>query len=150
MTWYYELLFFIKEYADLSKEAEDASPQPVILIQGTQANVKSAFLICEKMVLSKIDAVDIPIVLFAAYYVFNIKYASGCTNLFSFLEVIFINAPPPKRAKINHFINMLEHIQWRRCIHSNYVFCCLLLFIMLMFYYHAYVYMYCLYVYRIL
>lgn len=96
----------LQEFADVAKEAQNVSPQPVVMVRGTQVKVKDAFLVCEKMVLSRIDADDIPLMLFATYYVFNIRYPIGCTN---FLEVIFINATPPKRARLNHFINMLEH-----------------------------------------
>ena len=71
--------------------------------------VKDAFLICENMVLTRIDAADIPLMLFAAYYTFNISYPVGCTNFFTFLEIAFINATVPKRAWLQHFVNMLEH-----------------------------------------
>ena len=104
-----DVFFFTKEFADVSKEAKSMSPPPVVVVQGTQTKVKAAFLVCEKVVLSKVDAVHIPLILFAAYYTFNIKYPSGCSNFFSFLEVLFLNAVPPKRAKLNHFLNMLEH-----------------------------------------
>ena len=79
------------------------------MIRGTRLKVKDAFLICEKIVLSRIEVADIPLILFAAYYVFNIVYPIGCTNFFSFFEVIFLNSTPPKRARLNHLINMLEH-----------------------------------------
>lgn len=93
-------------------EAEKAPrPQPFVIVRGTSRCIKDAFLVCEKMVLSKIKPFDLPIILFAAYYVFNMQYCSGCTNFFTFLEVLFINAAPPKRAKLNHFINMIEHVE---------------------------------------
>lgn len=93
----------------MAKEALSVSPPPVVMVRGTQVKVKDAFLICEKMVLARIDAVDIPLMLFATYYAFNIRYPIGCTNFFSFMEVIFINATPPKRARLQNFVNMLEH-----------------------------------------
>ena len=80
------------------------------MVRGTATKVKDAVLSIEGTVLSKINPIDIPIVLFAAYYVFNIKYKNGTANFYSFSEVIFINATPPKRAKLNHFINMIEHV----------------------------------------
>jgi len=102
------MYYFLQEFADVAEEAKQAvHPQPLVIIRGTAADPKDAFLICEKQVLSKVAAGDLPIVLFATYYVFNMQYCSGCTN-FSFFKVLFINAAP-KRAKFNHFLNMLEH-----------------------------------------
>lgn len=104
------MYYFLQEFTDVAEEAKQAvHPQPLVIIQGTAADPKDAFLVCEKQVLSKVAAGDLPIVLFATYYVFNMQYCSGCTNFFSFFEVLFINAAPPKRAKLNHFLNMLEH-----------------------------------------
>ena len=78
-------------------------PQPVIIIRGTCTEPKDAYLVCEKLVLSKFSPADVPLMLFATYYVFNMHYCSGCTNFFTFLEVLFLNVAPPKRAKLNHF-----------------------------------------------
>ena len=69
---------------------------------------KDGFLACEKTLMSKVKLVDIPIVLFATYYVFNMEYSIGCSNYFSFLEVIFLNCAT-KRNKINHLLNMLDN-----------------------------------------
>ena len=41
---------------------------------------KDGFLACEKTLMSKVKLVDIPIVLFAKYYVFNMEYSIGCSN----------------------------------------------------------------------
>ena len=83
--------------------------QPLVILRETPTKVKDAHLVCEKMVLTKVVPQDLPIILFAAYYVFNMQYCSGCTNFFTFLEVIFLNATPPKRTKLNSFLNMLEY-----------------------------------------
>lgn len=96
------MYYFLQEFTDVAEEAKQAvHPQPLVIIRGTAADPKDAFLVCEKQVLSKVAAGDLPIVLFATYYVFNMQYCSGWTNFFSFFEVLSINAAPPKRAKLN-------------------------------------------------
>ena len=61
--------------------------------------------------MSRIDLTIVPIILFASYYVFNLQYCTGCTNVFLFLEVLFLNAPPVKRSKLRNFLNSLENIE---------------------------------------
>ena len=85
-------------------------PQPVVIVRGTYTKFKDAYLVCEKIVLCKITQ-DLPIILFAAYYVFNMQYCSGCTNFYSFFEVLFLAIKPPKRTRLNNFLNMLENIK---------------------------------------
>ena len=58
--------------------------------------------------MSKADLADMPIILFAMYYVFNMEYSIGCSNYFGFFEVIFLNTAT-KRNKINHLLNMLDN-----------------------------------------
>ena len=83
--------------------------QPIVIIRGTPKNPADGYLVCEKSLLSKINEADLPIVLFATYYVFNMQYCSG-TNFFIFLEAIFLNIAAPKKTKINHLLNMLVNI----------------------------------------
>ena len=86
-------------------------PQPVILVQGRMAEsgAKAAYLVVEKQILCKIDACNIPITLLAAYYAFNICYCHGCTNVYSFFEVLFLDASPPKRTRLRHFLTRIEN-----------------------------------------
>ena len=79
----------------MAESKSDLHPQTFVIVRGNYYKVKDAYLVCKKMVLSKIKPFDLPLVLFATYYVFNIQYCSGCTNFFSFLEVPFLNATPP-------------------------------------------------------
>ena len=44
-----------------------------------------------------------PYILLAAFYVFNMQYMSGCTNVFSFLEYLFVDVPVPKRRHFSIF-----------------------------------------------
>ena len=80
------------------------------MARGTLEAPKEAFLICEKMIMCQIPGEDIAVVLFAAYYTFNMQYCCGCTNLFCLLEVLYLNATPPKRTRLMNIINMLENM----------------------------------------
>ena len=63
------MYYFPQEFAGVAEEAKQAvHPQP-LTIRGTAAHPKDAFLVCEKQVLSKVATGDLPIILFATYYV---------------------------------------------------------------------------------
>ena len=86
-------------------------PQPLNLVRGTVKKPKEGYLVSEQLVLSKVKIEQIPVNLFATYYVYNMEYCPGARNYFNFLEVIFLNVPAPKKAiKINHLLNMLDNI----------------------------------------
>ena len=100
-----------QEFSDASAEAKKLEQaQPIVIIRGTPKHPKDAHLVCERSLLSKINVADLPIALFATYYVFNMQYCAGCTNFFSFLEAIFLNIAAPKKTKINHLLNMLDNL----------------------------------------
>ena len=101
-------MYFFQEFSDVSTEAKNTEyPQPVIIIRG-QAD---GYLVVDNRIMSRIDLTDVPIILFASYYIFNLQHCTGCTNVFSFLEVLFLNAPPVKRSKLRNFLNSLENIE---------------------------------------
>lgn len=79
---------------------------PVVTVRGSVEQPREAFLICEKKILSQIPGEDAALVLFATYYAFNMQYPQGCSNIFSFLEVLFLEATPPKKTKLLHILNM--------------------------------------------
>jgi len=81
-----------------------------VIIRGQAKAPKDGYLVVENRIMSKIDLADVPLILFASYYVFNMQYCTGCTNVFSFLEVLFLNAPPIKRTKLKNFLNCLDSI----------------------------------------
>ena len=82
------------------------------MAQGTVEAPKEAFLIYEKMmmIMCQNPGEDVAVVLFAAYYTFNMQCCCGCTNLFCLLEVLYLNATPPKRTRLMKIINMLENM----------------------------------------
>ena len=64
--------------------AEVSIPQPCVV-------VKDAFLVIEKQIVCRIpDLTDLPAVLLAALYTFNLHYTEGCSNLYSFFEVTLL------------------------------------------------------------
>ena len=85
-------------------------PQPLILVRGNVKNPKEGYLVSEQLVLSKVKVEDIPVNLFATYYVFYMEYCDGARNFYNFLEVIFLNIPVQKKTKINNLLNMLDNI----------------------------------------
>ena len=103
-------LLFIQESADAAAAANKLQyPQPVIIVRGSYTgNIKDAFLACEKDILCKVSPECSIIILFMTYYVFNIHYCCGCSNVFSLLEVFFLGIIPPKRAKLKHFLHMMH------------------------------------------
>ena len=87
---------------------QSAYPTPYILVSREGGDVQT-FLVVDKTIISEIKSCsDIPFCLMAAYFVFNICYPQGCTNLFSFLEVITLNYPSTKvSATVKYFISGL-------------------------------------------
>ena len=86
-------------------------PQPLVLIRGSASNPKDGYLVIENIVMSRIKVEELPIVLFAAYYVFNIEYTTGTRNFYQFLEAIFLNVTVPKtKTRLNHLLNMLDNV----------------------------------------
>ena len=85
-------------------------PQPIAIVRGTVGNPKDAYIAVDSEVLCQVPLDIIPFILLCAFYVFNIHYTPGCTNLFSFLEFYFLEVTPPKRGKLQHFITCIANI----------------------------------------
>ena len=114
LTWLQTLMFSssgslslqgCENVAAVAKQS--AYPTPYILVSGE--NYVQTFLVVDKTIISEIKSCsDIPFGLMAAYFVFNICYPRGCTNLFSFLEVITLNYPSTKvSATVKYFLSGL-------------------------------------------
>ena len=82
---------------------------PYVLVTGTLQDPGQEFLVVDKPVINEIDPFeDIPLVLLSAYLVFNIKYAVGCNNFFSFFEIILLGFPKNKASiTVKHFLHPL-------------------------------------------
>ena len=85
-------------------------PQPVIVVRGSMEHPVDAFLAADRMILCKIEAVNSPLALLAAFYVFNVHYTPGYANFFQALECYFLDTTIPKRARICDFMSEISHI----------------------------------------
>lgn len=84
---------------------------PLVIIKGTLTDPKCAYLTTEKELLFEVPIKEIPLVLLASFYVFDMKYTQGFTNVFMFLEHYFLGLQVPKeKTKINNFISQLAHV----------------------------------------
>lgn len=107
MTQYFVAL---QEDANINSEAKmQLHPQPTIVIQGEVNNMKAAYIAVEGHILCKVPVKQLPFMLLFVYYVFNLKYPSGCSNFYSFLEYLFLGVTPPKRSKLQHFLTSISN-----------------------------------------
>ena len=70
------------------------------------------FLVVDKTIVCEMEVPnDIPFILMAAFFVFNICYPKGCSNLFSFMEILTLNYPSDRAsATVKHFLSSLTNI----------------------------------------
>lgn len=72
--------------------------QPCVIIKGKlSSEIKEAILIVEKRIICPFPAKDTTLFLISAFYVFNMHYTIGCTNLFSFFDVVFFRQKKPSQ-----------------------------------------------------
>jgi len=68
-----------------------------------------AFLVVDFQVIGEVDLKRLPLYILAAYFVFNVEYARGCSNLFSYLEILLLGANPEKAtASVKHFMGTIQ------------------------------------------
>lgn len=82
------------------------------MIRGTFENPKDGFLVVEKTFLAKIPSImDVPLILLAAFYIFDMQYTIGLTNLYTFLEYYLLGKKIPKgKTRIAHLVSKLHHL----------------------------------------
>ena len=105
---------------------------PTVMIRGSLSNPKEAFLVVEKEVLCKIPNLsNVALALLATFYVFNMEYTRGTSNVFIFFEHYFMVITAPKeKTKVGHLISQLAHILYKQkqyhvdCI-IMYASCCI-------------------------
>ena len=86
-------------------------PEPYILLTGDINDPDQAFLVIDCQIIGEVELKNIPITLLAAYFVFNICYVKGCHNMYSYLEVLFLNASPDKVSPtVKHFMTALANV----------------------------------------
>ena len=92
------------------KEAVTKVPtaQPCIIVRGSLDAIKEAVLIVEKQVIATISAKEVPLVLLSAFYAYNMHYTEGCTNLYTFFEIIFFkHKKPAKKTRLTALLASL-------------------------------------------
>ena len=85
---------------------------PTVMIRGSLSNPKDAFLAVEKEVLCKLPNVsEVALTLLSTFYVFNMQYTHGTSNVFVLLEYYFMGIKAPKeKTKVGHLISELAHV----------------------------------------
>ena len=60
-----------------------SQPEPYVLMFRDQF-----FLVIDCIVVTEVDAETVPITLLSSYFVFNIRYPKGCSNLLSIVKYV--------------------------------------------------------------
>ena len=81
---------FFQEGDSPNKAARSvAVPQPCIIVRGTLETISTSFLVIEREIYCEIPPREAVLALLCAFYVYNIEYTPGCSNLFAFFESVF-------------------------------------------------------------
>ena len=82
--------------------------EPYILVIGEDLQNIEAYLIVDKQVIDQIPFIDIPFVLMASYFTYNICYPKGCNNFYSFLKVITLQFSSEKASpSVKHLLTRI-------------------------------------------
>ena len=107
-------MFSVQGCTNVQAVAEgNSSITPYILVTGEDDGTLQTFLVVDKTILSEVPLdYGIPFVLLAAFFVFNICYPKGCSNIYSFMEITTLNYPASKStATVKHFLSSLQNWQ---------------------------------------
>lgn len=81
------------------------SPQPCLIVKNDKGRAKDCYLVIEKTVIAKVEAADAVVILFASFFVFNVHYPHGCTNLYTVMEAV--KAATGRRPIVSAFLDRL-------------------------------------------
>jgi hypothetical protein len=82
---------------------------PYILTVGYVKEGTQNFLVVDQQVIMEVKTSDIPLVLMSAFFIFNIHYPQGCTNLYSFMEVFALGFSSAKASPtVKHVMACLK------------------------------------------
>ena len=83
---------YMQGRTNVTKMVEEIEqPQPYILVIGDSGSEWQAFLITDKKVVTEVPFENTPLTLMSAFFVYNICYPNGCTNFYTFMEVVILN-----------------------------------------------------------
>ena len=91
--------------------AEVTELAPSLMFIGRLGNVREVFLVAEGSLISKVEAIEAPLVLLAAYYSYNMSYPPGLVTFYTFLEYIILEKKPQiLGGTLSNFITQLSVI----------------------------------------
>ncbi len=71
--------------------AENRNLEPyVVVVESVEEDSLQAYLVVDNRILDRVDIVDLPFVLMAAFFVYNICCSKGCSNFYTFLEIVVL------------------------------------------------------------
>ena len=80
-----------------------------MVVVGTFKAPKQSFLIIDGEIVDEIELQDIPLMLLSSFFVFNICYTRGCSNVYTFLEHALFNLQHKKLPpSVEHFLASLQ------------------------------------------
>ena len=78
------------------------------MIVGDCMDARQAFLVTDSHVVAEVDFIDIPLVLMASFFIFNICYPRACCNFYAFMEVYTLGFDLCKASPmVRHFVSSL-------------------------------------------
>ncbi len=89
------MTFLSMQEGESVKEAILAVPtaQPCIIVRGQLG--EEAILVIEKKSVTTFNPKEAPLLLLGAFYTFNMHYTEGCSNFYTFFEVVFLGKQKP-------------------------------------------------------
>ena len=87
---------------------EDGRKEPYVMLIGSIKKVEQTMLVVDRTIIYVIDIKDVVFALLSCYFVFNICYPKGTSNLFQFLEVVLLDHPTKLSPASSLFRNALE------------------------------------------
>lgn len=60
-----------------------------MIVRCNDGDVKDCYLAIEKQIICKVEIRHAVFILFASFYVFNVNYPDGCSNVYLLLELLF-------------------------------------------------------------
>ena len=79
------------------------SPQPCLVVKHEGSTVEDCYLVIENHIIVKIPITD------ATFFVFNVHYPHGCTNLYTALEAMLLDkAVIGRRPTVTAYLDRLS------------------------------------------
>ena len=103
------IILLLQVSCDLLEAILDKKQQePYVLIVGHVQDAQQAFIVVDGEILCEVDVNDCVLALMSVFFVFNICYMKGVSNLFTFLEVVVLNMTCKLPPSVNHFLSALK------------------------------------------